>query len=602
MNRIESFTSKCFSKKKEILLIIPPFSILEYPCIGVDILYNIACAQNIGIDVFYANIAFADFIGVPKYEYISKKLMSLYNLIGERIFSKVAYSEKQIFGSNFNVYTDKYLDHLNEYFLKRTDLLTIAEQAIQWTNLISNEILKYDYKIIGITTGHQQTNSAIALINSIKNKDSTKIIVIGGSACDGEMAEGILSLSKNIDYVFKGESEISWKSFLTLYKKNKLPPKGVIEPVKLENLDEIVTSTYNYYFSQLKNINLKIENISLLYEGSRGCWWGEENKCNFCGVNGWNKNYRYKSEEKIISDFSKIFKEYPEVKIHMVDTLMPRKFLDTLLPILKHEFPQLKLFYEQRADLTLDQVIKLKVFGVNYTQVGIESLSSSILAKINKGIDAKTNINFLRYAKSVGCFIGWNFLYAIPNDTEEDWTEILNFLPYIYHLNPPFQLRQLEIARFSPYFNNAFDFHIFGLKPNQVYKDIFPENSNIEKLAWIFDSNYNSFSRSDKHFFEKLKTAVDKWIRKWNTCKDDIPNLKIINSQNNYYILDTRNQKKTEQISRKRAQILLYGFTEDTRDDDKQWALTNNYVYYFEREYIPLVTAHPKIFKELENE
>lgn len=98
MNRIESFTSKCFSKKKEILLIIPPFSILEYPCIGVDILYNIACAQNIGIDVFYANIAFADFIGVPKYEYISKKLMSLYNLIGERIFSKVAYSEKQILG------------------------------------------------------------------------------------------------------------------------------------------------------------------------------------------------------------------------------------------------------------------------------------------------------------------------------------------------------------------------------------------------------------------------------------------------------------------------------------------------------------------------
>ena len=97
-----------------------------------------------------------------------------------------------------------------------------------------------------MTTGHQQTNSAIAIINRIKNIDHSRIITMGGSACDGEMAEGIQSLSKNIDYVFRGESELSWRYFLRKYKKNQLPKRGIIEPVKLDNLDIIETSTYNY--------------------------------------------------------------------------------------------------------------------------------------------------------------------------------------------------------------------------------------------------------------------------------------------------------------------------------------------------------------------
>ena len=589
------------NKNNEILLIVPPFSLLEMPCIGLDILFTIASQENIKTDVFYANIAFAKYIGIKKYVYISKCLMSLYDLIGERIFSKAAYPEKKILGDNFDIIKSDLFNNINENFLKKKDVREIAEESIEWSDLIADEILKTNYKIIGVTTGHQQTNSAIAIINRIKNIDHSRIITMGGSACDGEMAEGIQSLSKNIDYVFRGESELSWRYFLRKYKKNQLPKRGIIEPVKLDNLDIIETSTYNYYYEQLKYIDLRIDSISILYEGSRGCWWGDHRKCNFCGVNGWNKNYRCKSEKKIVSDIEKILKEHPDAKIQMVDTLMPRKYLSTLLPILKNKFPKLNLFYEQRADLTLEQLIKLKRFGVNYTQVGIEALTTPILKKINKGIDAKTNIEFLRYAKSVGCFIGWNFLYAIPNDTNKDWNEIFNLLPHIYHLNPPFGIRKLEIARFSPYFCNPNLFNIYDIYPESIYSEIFPSFADLKNLAWLFKCSFKSYSNENKQFLNKLFYFLKLWMNKWNTEKSKIPQLKVLLKDSEYYVFDSRDNDKLEKISKQGARILLYGFNENTSKEDILWSLKNKYIIDYENHYIPLATAHPKLYKELKN-
>ena len=104
------------NKNNEILLIVPPFSLLEMPCIGLDILFTIASQENIKTDVFYANIAFAKYIGIKKYVYISKCLMSLYDLIGERIFSKAAYPEKKILGDNFDIIKSDLFNNINENF------------------------------------------------------------------------------------------------------------------------------------------------------------------------------------------------------------------------------------------------------------------------------------------------------------------------------------------------------------------------------------------------------------------------------------------------------------------------------------------------------
>jgi radical SAM superfamily enzyme YgiQ (UPF0313 family) len=72
---------------------------------------------------------------------------------------------------------------------------------------------------------------------------------------------------------------------------------------------------------------------SLLFETSRGCWWGERSHCTFCGLNGSTINYRAMSPEKALRQFDELFKYYPRVsRFESVDNILPRKYLTTVLP------------------------------------------------------------------------------------------------------------------------------------------------------------------------------------------------------------------------------------------------------------------------------
>ena len=588
-----------------ILLIVPPFSLIDLPCIGADILKNIAESMGIKTSVLYANMLFADCIGGKKYQQITAALRSMYTILGERIFAKAAYESIPTLGIDFLENNDEDFKEKFLFFSSIDEMKDIAKLACEWTDALSEEIIKQNFEIIGVTTGHQQTNAAISLINAIKRKNPSIICTMGGSACDGEMAKGIRTLSLNIDYVFSGESEVSWKTFLEKYKKKNLPKEKIITDTFLSNLDDISwgKNAYYDYFNQLNKLDIiKEESTSFLYESSRGCWWGEKNKCTFCGVNGWNKHYRHKSEQKVMNDLTKMLEAHPKVnRIQMVDTLMPRKYFNNLIPTIIKKYPYISIFYEQRADLTLEQVVKLKKAGINYTQVGIEAISTNLLRLINKGVDAEQNIKFLRYSKSVGLLIGWNLLTEIPNDNENDWKEFLKLVPMIYHLNPPLHVRPLEIARFSPYFESPEKYGIQNITPNEVYSKIFPESADIENLAWLFNAEFKSDSKKNYDLNRQINEVL-KWIDKWKKGKKNIPTLRVTKCDEQFFIEDTRfGDLVREQITIEQAKISLFGLT-DRNKDSISWGTGKKVICYYEGKYIPLATAHPAIFKELSNE
>ncbi len=589
----------------EILLVVPPFSIIDLPCIGLDILKTIADSMNVKTSILYSNMLFAEHIGVEKYNKISRALLSMHTMLGERIFAEAAYSSMPCLGIDF---LKRYDENFNEIFLSLSsieEMTNIANMANSWTNILAEEITNRKFSIVGVTTGHQQTNAAIALINAIKKRNSNIICTIGGSACDGDMSEGIQTLSPNIDYIFSGESEISWKDFLNKYKNDNLPNKKIIAGRFLSNLDEILYSENAYcdYYNQLNYLNIvKEEETSFLYESSRGCWWGERNKCTFCGVNGWNKHYRYKSEQKVIDELFKMLNAHPKVKhIQMVDTLMPRNYFNKLIFTIKKNFPNISIFYEQRADLTFEQVVQLKRAGINYTQVGIEALSTNLLKLVNKGVSAEQNIKFLRYSKSAGLLIGWNLLTEIPNDKVTDWIEFLDLIPYIYHLNPPLLVRPLEIARFSPYFEYPEKYNIKKIVPSSVYSDIFPESADFGKLAWLFIAEYSCDSKENTELKDKIRKDVMIWMDKWKNGKNNIPTLKISKSNEIYYLEDSRfGNMEREQVSKMQATAALFGITEDNKEV-LSWCKEKKVIYYYEGKYIPLATANPIIFKEIKD-
>lgn len=586
-------------KDSELLFIVPPFSLVDLPCLGVEILQNIARTKNVKASILYANLLFAEYISVEKYQYVTSKLMSLYDLIGERIFVKAAYANMPEMGCNFQKHTD---DVIKNFFEGQYN---ISSMATEWVEFLSKKISQLPVKLVGITTGHQQTNAAIALINHIKDQNQKIVTFMGGSACDGDLAEGIVSLSENIDYVFSGESEIGFARFLDGYLSQDLPSEKIIRSEYLANLDDITIDdkTYNDYSWQYRLLNGDNAPIALLYETSRGCWWGEKHKCAFCGVNGWNKHYRSKTEDKIIQDITTLLNNHKTVcHIQMVDTLMPRKFSNTLLATLKEMLGDATLFYEQRADLTLNQVVDLKLSGVKYTQVGIEALSTELLKKVNKGIDAKQNINFLRWARSVGMIIGWNLLSEIPNDKCEDWETVLSLIPYITHLNPPLQVRPVEVVRFSPYFERPSEFSVKSMKPYEIYEEIFPKDSRIDKLAWLYKADFESESKHDLELNKRIQAVINEWIMKWKNAVSNIPVFRVIRENGNYFVEDTRfDHSVKEAITYQQAALLLLGVQLGEENSELDWALDNKMLFLLDGYYLPLATANPYLLEEFLN-
>ncbi len=92
----------------------------------------------------------------------------------------------------------------------------------------------------------------------------------------------------------------------------------------------------------------------LPYEAGRGCWWGEKHHCTFCGINGQGMVFRQKSPDKVIAEFREITRRHGLPRVCMVDNIMPHRYFQTLVPRLGQEVPALHLFYEQKANLTLE--------------------------------------------------------------------------------------------------------------------------------------------------------------------------------------------------------------------------------------------------------
>ena len=230
-----------FLKGGEVLFIVPPFGSIYDISLGPHNLNTIAKSKGFKSEILYLNIIFADILGLEQYDKIHES--PLYWMIGERLFARSAYNlpplgknpelcnheEMSIKGNSnqFKLYYDKQQDFDLEYYLE------IEKKCFNLLQEVASVIDSYKYKVIGCTTtAIGQTNFSVALFSELKRQREKTITIIGGSNCDGKMAEGIASLSNDIDYIFSGESEKTFTQFLTDFQNDNLPSE-VHDPHRL---------------------------------------------------------------------------------------------------------------------------------------------------------------------------------------------------------------------------------------------------------------------------------------------------------------------------------------------------------------------------------
>ena len=589
----------------DALIVVPPFAGLDRPSLASHLLQAAAAEAGFAVRVLYANLLFAAEIGPPLYTRICYAPTS--GLAGERVFAAAAYGVPLLGrAETLDPAHFRRCDSEDGAELAVDSLRAVAERAGDWCDRLARAIAASGFRVVGCTTTFEQTAASLALLRRLKRHAPETLTLLGGANCDGEMAEGLLSLGSPVDYIFSGESEKAFPAFLAGVAAGRLPPHPVVTGEPCMDLDALPTPSFEEFYRQVREILPEGDSVAagtwLPYETSRGCWWGAKRHCTFCGLNAQTLTHREKGPDRVLADLRKLLAHHPNRNVCMVDNIMPHSYFRTLLPRLAEEMPGLHLFYEQKSNLSLAHALTLKQAGIEVIQPGIEALSTALLQRMRKGVTARQNVALLRFSRAVDLSLNWNLLYAFPGDGVEEYRQTLELLPLIRHLEPPGGLYHLSIDRFSPYFDHPAEHGVSAIQPLEGYGSVLPEGAAVEKIAYHFTASYPSGIRESPDLLRELDTEVARWRAAWRTPDQAPPSLALTPlDEDVFFLLDTRGIEGTETVQfldRPQAALVLKG-ARPGDSVDCGWALERGLLAELDGHYVPLAVAEPALLRQL---
>jgi len=591
----------------DALLMVPPFADLYRPALSVHLLQAVAERAGLRVRILYANLLFAILGGESLYNTACSGHFGW--MWGERLFAATAFGlpplgyrteelRKQI-GS---------LENGQDGEAVFEQLVALERQVGPFCADLGTRFAALRLRLAGVTSTYHQTAAGCALLAQVKRAQPTVITAMGGANCEDEMARGIASLGAPIDYIFSGECEAAFPDFLRrVVTGQPLPADRIVRGEACRDLDSLPEPSFEDYFAQLDNALPSCradKEVWLPYESSRGCWWGARQHCTFCGLNDEIMAFRQKSPEQMIAGARRLLLHYPTRRLGMIDNILPHSYFRTVLPRLAKELPPVQIFYEAKSNLNLEQVQLMRRAGIVQIQPGIESLSSSLLRRMKKGVSARQNLALLRYARATGLGVAWNLLYGFPGDQPEDYDSTLVLIPLIHHLPPPTGVYFLSLDRFSPYFHAPAAYGITPLEPAPSYACAFPPTADLRSLAYQFTGKYPCAHSSHPELYASLERVTREWRASWRSGSP-APALSLTPGNDGYYsLMDTRGLEGVEMfrfLDEEEARTVLIGGPLD-RQPLAEWAIEGKLAVALDGWCVPLAVTDVETWRRLEGQ
>lgn len=381
--------------------------------------------------------------------------------------------------------------------------------------------------VLAFTCTFQQTVASIALTRRLRARWPGLRTVFGGANLDGPMGVELVRSCTEIDVGVTGDGEHAFSLVLDAFAARRDPsgvpgsvvrvggdvvtaPAGPAPP----GLDHVPVPDYDEYFAHAEELGLLAHSshgsVWLPFESARGCWWGQKHHCTFCGLNGATMRFRAKSGAAVLSELDHQARRYRSFRFTAVDNIIDPAYLRDLLPALTEAHSDYELFYEVKANLDRDDVRTMALAGVRQFQPGIESLSSRVLALMDKGVRAGQNVNLLRWARYYGIDVAWNILWGFPGEVAADYVAQSVDVPHLVHLAPPAGAARIWLERFSPLFERA---EPAMRRPHSSYGLVYPATLNLDAVAYFFTGELPD--SVDDISVAPLIAAIELWQRAW---------------------------------------------------------------------------------------
>jgi ribosomal peptide maturation radical SAM protein 1 len=520
------------ARNLRMALICMPWAGIPLPSIAMGILKQ--CARQLGCepDLYYFNVSFARQIGLHLYTSISR----------QAFIESEWYFAQSLFGPSGTGELDNRWETIKNDAEQR-NLIQNLKEAAQNSEEKCQDIAErqvdifikscleatdwQEYDLVGFTTTFAQSLSSLLLAKHIKEVSPQTKIVFGGANVESEMGFELLSAFDWVDFVVHGEAELSFKQLLLRMAKGPIDQpipgismrvdgrvvRGDLSDRPVVNLNEhSPIPDYSDYIQALRDAGLKNKCVvTLFYESSRGCWWGQLHHCTFCGLNGETMAFRKKDASRVYDEIMEISRKYHCFNIVSADNILALDYFKDLLPNLAKAGLDLKLFYEVKANLKKSQVEALAKAGVRKIQPGIESFSSRLLKLMDKGITAIQNIQLLKWCKEYDIAPAWNILYGFPGETRDDYAKLPDLLVRLFHLPAPALMTSVTFERFSPYF---FAREKYGLKisPVKAYRAVYPEaRVNLARIAYFFEGTWEGQDGDPDEYMRESLQECERW-------------------------------------------------------------------------------------------
>ena len=494
-----------------VALISMPWSIFNRPSMQLGALKAwLDRDSTIQTYTFHPYLQVAQEIGTETYHHLAKNSWA-----GEALYSPLLFpgqrqqaaslfhescqgrNNKELKGLDFDQ-TVQLLDHSLDQWLASLDLA--------------------GFHLIGFSICFNQMFASLTAAARIKKLHPALHIVAGGSGCVGRIGTSLLHNFPQFDYVISGEGEESLTQLCHCLRQNDapetLPPQVMYRsrpfaesPWRgIADLNQLPTPDYSPYFQQMQATFPGQPFIPILpLEFSRGCWW---NRCTFCNLNLQWQGYRWKQNDKMATEVREQSRRHGCLDFTFTDNALPPKEADLFFQTMAAEPIDYDFFAEIRVITDGDKLAAYRRGGLSSVQVGIEALSTILLARMEKGTTVMDNIAAMKQSRACHMQLDGNLITEFPGSTEKEVAETLHNLDFVLPFTP-LAAASFFLGEGSPIGNDPQKFGISAVLQHSKNRRLFPQEllAGMEMLIKEY--------RGDRTLQHRLWRPVALKIAQW---------------------------------------------------------------------------------------
>jgi ribosomal peptide maturation radical SAM protein 1 len=391
------------------------------------------------------------------------------------------------------------------------------------------------FGLVGLTICLCQLTSTLYYIKKIKSRYPALPVVVGGSTLSGTAISSFIRQFPEIDFIVRGEGEKPLADLVASlragtakgkrffhegHKRMKKKPNPSNDFNQLTSLSRLPIPDYDDYFLLLNRLKPAQPFFPILpVEISRGCWWQKIKKngtisgCAFCNLNIQWHGYRVKRESQVAAEIERLTRRHQTLSIAIMDNVLPRAGTARIFNGLGRLKKDLQLFSEIRPSTSMQALQAMKSAGTNEVQIGIESLSSNLLLKMNKGATAVQNMEIMKNCEELGILNNANLLLGFPGSDERDVAETIKnieFATYFRPLKPVF----FWLGIGSPVWRHPERFGIRSTFNHHHYKILFP--ASVYRSVDFMMQTYRGDVGFQRRIWRPVKPLLKKWKREYN--------------------------------------------------------------------------------------